>query len=194
MVIFIGGAKETGKDTLGSVLANDFFRLTNKRAVVVETSAYLKKQVQDYYGKGIFDIDKWQKRYVDGCNYREETMPNFGISRRQLLVEFAEQEHRKKYMYHLPHIFKGITEKDNIIITGIRFIDEIKYIRKNYKNTFGIYLFNSGVKLENEDNTESGLVGYEKLFDHVIDVKSIEYEDYPKIFNNYLDNIFHRLK
>lgn len=127
MIIGIAGKKRSGKDTIADYLCGTFgFKK-------LSFSTALKEGVKHFFG--------WTEEHVNG-KLKDECDHYWGISPRQVLQELGTEffqfylpKRIKAFQYNtnrqmwVKRLFKDFCSSDNIVISDIRFIHEIKAVK-----------------------------------------------------------------
>jgi dephospho-CoA kinase len=155
-VIIISGKARTGKSTVANIM-KDYFDEKGLKAIILAYARYIKMFAKD--------VSNW-----DGS---EEAKP------RALLQEIGTDIIRKKIDNDF--FVRRMTEDiklysyfmDVAIISDARFIDEIEYIKKHFKNTITINIVKSNLetdltKKEQTHPSETSLDNYNK-YDYILD-------------------------
>jgi dephospho-CoA kinase len=155
-VIIISGKARTGKSTVANIM-KEYFDEKGLKTIILAYARYIKMFAKD--------VSNW-----DGS---EEAKP------RALLQEIGTDIIRKKIDNDF--FVRRMTEDiklysyfmDVAIISDARFIDEIEYIKKHFKNTITINIVKSNLetdltKKEQTHPSETSLDNYNK-YDYILD-------------------------
>lgn len=176
MIIGVAGYKGSGKDTVGKVLTNSF------NFKQMSFAQPIKDLVHDTFG-----IDKNILQGNGGERiFRELEMPEwFNLTPRQLLqkigMAFRNEINEDVWIKILENKYKK--QKDNVIITDVRFPNEVKMIEK--------YGFVMAVKRPgyNGDEHESEHALDNHVFKYVFDNNGSEELLYSKVYNFLKDRL-----
>jgi dephospho-CoA kinase len=169
-VIIISGKARTGKSTVANIM-KEYFDEKGLKTIILAYARYIKMFAKD--------VSNW-----DGS---EEAKP------RALLQEIGTDIIRKKIDNDF--FVRRMTEDiklysyfmDVAIISDARFIDEIEYIKKHFKNTITINIVKSNLetdltKKEQTHPSETSLDNYNK-YDYILDNDGSIEELKEKIIN-----------
>ncbi len=172
-VFLIAGKSQTGKGEIAQRIKN-YYNKKNQKSIITEYSKYIKlfaKEMTSWDGQEI----KKPRKFLQDMGYfirSNLNMPNFFISRMKEDIKIYE------------HFF------DNIIISDVRYPEEINQIKKEYSNVYAIQVTrnykNNLKKEEQEHESEHALENY-KNFDFIIENDQID--ELNKKINEILENI-----
>ena len=161
IIFLIAGKARSGKSTVGSIIYQ-YYKNIGEKVVISQVTKYLKKYIEEIIEDKIDDEHKPRfmlQKISSEIIKKELNMPNFFIDR---MVEDL-----KIYSYFF----------DCVIISDIRFEEEIDAVKKQFGNVVSIGVFrdiedNGLSEVEKNDITEISLDNYDRY-----DYKIINNED-----------------
>lgn len=176
MIIGISGKSQHGKDTVGKII-----QCKNHGLSVKETEEYLRhnKNINSSYEIKKF-AHKLKERLsvtwnvpIDKFEYEDfkQSMSPLGISWRKLLQLEGEAARNIDADYWIKALFCVHNECLNLIITDLRYLNELEYIRN--KNGILIRVENTNIISKDSHLSENELDLYEEWDYKIINNKSI---------------------
>ena len=175
IIFLIAGKARSGKSTVGNIISSEYKKKGN-RVIVTQITKYLKGYIEDITGSKIDEDNKPREllQKISSIVIKKELgMTNFFIDR---LIEDINI-----YSYFF----------DCIIITDVRFKEEIDAVKKNFSNVISIGVVRNDIdsdltEEQKQDATEVSLDDYHD-YDYKI-INDSEEELYAKVVS-ILENI-----
>lgn len=150
IIFLVAGKARSGKSTVGSIICDEYTK-DGKKVISSQITKYLKKYIEEIMNITIDDDNKPREmlqKISSEVIKKELDMPNFFIDR---LIEDL-----KIYSYFF----------DCIVITDVRFEEEINAVRNNFSNVISIGVVRTNVvsdltEEERKDITEVSLDSYD---------------------------------
>ena len=171
LIFLIAGRARSGKGTVAKFI-EEYFKTQNKKIINSPYTKYLKKYIEDITNEIITDENKPREllqKISSELIKKELNKPNFFLDR--------QLEDLEIYSYFA----------DVIIVSDVRFIEEIKIIKDNFKNVISIGVIRPNYKSDltkeqDKDITETALDDYNDY-----DFKIINDKSEVELYNNTLD-------
>ena len=175
IIFLIAGKARSGKSTVGNIISSEYESRDN-RVIVTQITKYLKRYIEEITGSKIDEDNKPREllqKISSDIIKKELGMTNFFIDR---LIEDINI-----YSYFF----------DCIIITDVRFKEEIVVVKRSFKNVISIGVVRNNIdsdltEEQKQDVTEVSLDDYNE-YDYKI-INDNEEELYAKVVS-ILENI-----
>ena len=175
IIFLVAGKARSGKSTVGNIISSEYEK-NGKKVVVTQITKYLKGYIEDITGSKIDEDNKPREllQKISSIVIKKELgMTNFFVDR---LIEDINI-----YSYFF----------DCIIITDVRFKEEIEVVKNNFSNVISIGVVRNDINSDlteeqKQDVTEVSLDNYND-YDYKI-INDNEEELYAKVVN-ILENI-----
>jgi len=181
MIIALSGKSQSGKDTVADYL------VTNYNFIKISFGKYLKKCVSY-----IFDIND----YILNSEYKDIVNDEWNVTPREILQWFGTECIRKSPYQHSSgySIWTHKLEKDlqfymklgkNIVISDLRFPDEVEMLKKYKHNTWMIERLQASTLTKNcsEHESENYIVTYDILIRNNDSINDL-YKKIEELINN----------
>lgn len=180
IIFLIAGKARSGKSTVGSIIYDDY-KASGKKVIISQITKYLKKYIEEITDEEFNDNNKPREllqKISSEIIKKDLGMNSFFVDR---MIEDL-----KIYSYFF----------DCIIVTDVRFKEEIECVKKNFKNVISIGVirenFVSDLTSEQQnDITETSLDAYDD-YDYKIISNSDNQEDLVIKTSELLENIKER--
>lgn len=165
VIFLVAGKARSGKSTVAKIIEEEYVK-KNKKVLVTQITKYLKKYIEEITDIKLNDSNKPREllQKISSVVIKDELgMPNFFVDR--LLEDL------KIYSYFF----------DVIIVSDVRFENEIEVVRKNFSNVISLGVI--------RENYESDLSIEEKK--DITETSLDNYNGYDyRIINNNQDNLY----
>lgn len=143
MLIGIMGKARSGKDTFAFMLAEELFKLTKQRYVLIAFAHALKLRVQKEFDLSYEQLWGEEKevedtrynkqfKYCDKIKLNENGSSNTFWSPREILQSYGEFYRSIDYNFWIDRLFEVVENRqyENIIVTDVRYANEMDSIIK----------------------------------------------------------------